>query len=122
MSPRSGMSDSEITVGGIDETKFTGEINYHRVLKDYYWIVAASNILVGGKDVGVCKGGCYVIADTGTSVITGPSDSIFTLMDTIGVNTNCRNVESLPDLTFVLDGIHYTLTAEEYILQESNGE
>jgi len=80
MSPREGNSNSEITIGGADRNRYSGEIKYHKVLKEYYWLVAADNILVDGKDIGLCTGGCYVVADTGTSLITGPSESIFTLL------------------------------------------
>lgn len=80
MSPKNGRTDSEITVGGVDPSKYTGNINYHKVLKDYYWLVAAQNILVGGKDIGLCTGGCYVIADTGTSLITGPTNFVYKLL------------------------------------------
>lgn len=40
----------------------------------------AENILIDGKDVGLCHGGCSVIADSGTSLITGPSDDLYTLL------------------------------------------
>lgn len=87
MSPKNGRTDSEITVGGVDPSKYTGNINYHKVLKDYYWLMAAQNILVGGKDIGLCTGGCYVIADTGTSLITGPTNFVYKLLDKLNVDT-----------------------------------
>lgn len=93
MSPREGNGNSEITIGGADKDRYSGKLTYHKVLRDFYWLVAADNILVGGKDVGVCKGGCYVIADTGTSIITGPTYEIMTLMDKINVSDNCKNVD-----------------------------
>jgi hypothetical protein len=43
-------------------------------------MIKADNILVGGKDVGFCPKGCHVIADTGTSLITGPTDDLLRLL------------------------------------------
>lgn len=63
-------------LGGADESVYTGNLKYHKVTDEYYWTIRADNILVGGKDVGVCSGGCNVIADTGTSLLTGPSDEL----------------------------------------------
>merc|ERR1712224_818404 len=80
----------------------------------------ADNILVGGHDMGLCKNGCRVIADTGTSLITGPTDDLINLFEFIDVEDHCNDVKSLPDITFVLDGINYDLTAEEYVLTVSD--
>jgi len=51
-------------------------MHWHKVVDQYYWTIKADNILVGGKDVGACNGGCNVIADTGTSLLTGPSSDL----------------------------------------------
>ena len=34
------------------------------------------------------------------------------------MNSNCSNVSELPSITFILDGIEYTLNAEEYVLRD----
>jgi len=49
----------------------------------------AENILVDGKDIGLCPAGCSVIADSGTSLITGPSDDLYTLLESLNVDENC---------------------------------
>ncbi len=46
----------------------------------------ADNILVDGKDVGLCRHGCRVIADSGTSLITGPTDDLLNLIETLNVD------------------------------------
>jgi len=60
-------------------------MNWHAVSDEYYWMVKGDNVLVNGEDVGLCNGGCNFIADTGTSLLTGPSDDVMTLL---GKNSN----------------------------------
>jgi cathepsin D len=63
-----------------------------------------------------------LIADTGTSLITGPSDAIYSLLGKVDVDNNCDSMQNLPDITFVANGISYTLKPEEYILKEDDAE
>ncbi|EGR29114.1 hypothetical protein IMG5_162980 [Ichthyophthirius multifiliis] len=120
MSKNQGRNDSQLTIGGIDKSKVFGQVNYHKVLKDYYWIFKADNILLGGKDVGLCDKVCYLIADTGTSLITAPEQKAFTLLELINVNEDCSNKYQINnlDLTFIVDGHKYSLTPQEYIIEE----
>lgn len=111
-----GRRNSKLTLGGADSTLYEGELNYHRVVDKYYWLMKLDNILLGGQDVGLCRDGCRVIADTGTSLITGPTDDLTDLLEKLPVDDNCSGVDDLPDITFVLDGQHYTLTPDEYVM------
>ena len=71
-----GDSSSRLILGGVDRSLISKDVKYYPVVNEYYWTIKADNILVGGKDVGVCTNGCEVIADTGTTLITGPSDDL----------------------------------------------
>lgn len=79
-----------MVLGGVDDSLYHGNINYHKVTNKYYWEMKADNILVGGQDIGLCgKRGCKVIADSGTSLITGPTEDLYTLLDNLNVDENC---------------------------------
>lgn len=70
-------------MGGWDNDHFSGELHFHNVVNKFYWLLDADNILVNNKDVGLCKHGCKVVADTGTSLLTGPSDDLYDLLGTL---------------------------------------
>ena len=69
-------------LGGVDEDTIEGEMKWHKVVDEYYWMIKADKILLDGKDTGLCNN-CNVIADTGTSLITGPMNELMTLLDSI---------------------------------------
>ncbi|CAD8133714.1 unnamed protein product [Paramecium octaurelia] len=116
-SRQEGSRSSELTLGGWDTEHFTGDLHFHNVANKYYWLLDADNILVNGKDLGLCKHGCKVVADTGTSLLTGPSDDLYDLLDTLNIDENCSNIKELPKLTFVLDGVNYDLDANDYVMK-----
>ncbi|NWH40993.1 PEPE protein, partial [Chloropsis hardwickii] len=57
---------SVVIFGGIDESYFTGPINWIPVSYQGYWQVSMDSIIVSGQEV-ACAGGCQAIIDTGTS-------------------------------------------------------
>lgn len=130
----SGGSDScdgsQLTLGGIDETKFSGEITwvsevpYQKALG--YWLVKSTNFKVGST-AAACSNpliGCPSVVDTGTSIIVMPPATFATINQTIGeVKSDCSNVKSLPTLSLELSGKEFTLEPDFYVLRgaDSNG-
>ncbi len=90
---------SQLIVGDIDYAKVDGHMNYHRVVDKYYWTIMADNILLGGKDIGLCSDGCKLVVDTGTSLMTGPYDQLKLLLSEIEIDSECTNLQSLPEIT-----------------------
>lgn len=76
---------SHLIFGGANPNFYTGTMSYFQVVDKYYWSLKAENILLNGKDVGLCVGGCRVVADTGTSLITSPHDQFEILVGTITI-------------------------------------
>lgn len=118
--------DGEITFGYVNKDKYIGNIKYYNVIDKYYWTVKLDDILINGKSIGLCNktNGCRGIFDTGTTLITGPSNDINTLFQYIPINYNCQNIENVPNISFVFDGDVYQLNNDEYInkFEDENGK
>lgn len=74
-------------------------INWSNVISKSYWQIKIDNLLIGGLDILQCKNGCKAIIDTGSSLISGPSNDISKLKSVITVDPRCNGVEKLPDIT-----------------------
>jgi len=111
---------SQVTFGGVDETKFSGDIHWvsmpitQKALG--YWYVNGKDFKVGDQTV-ACDGklGCGMVVDTGTSVIVAPASFDSSLLP--NVSSDCSNVDSLPDLSITLGGKEFTLGPEFYVIR-----
>ncbi|XP_040277778.1 cathepsin E [Bufo bufo] len=114
----------ELLFGGYDTSRFSGQLNWVPVTVHGYWQIQVDSILVGGEEA-FCSQGCQAIIDTGTSLIAGPSSDILLLQGYIGVTetdeeygVSCSNLGSMPNVTFVINGVNYNLLPEQYTLPE----
>lgn len=75
-----------------------------------------------------CSRGCEAIADTGTTLITGPSGEITLMNEVIGAYysssgiyvVNCSRIPNLPNIEFILGNKAFILKGKDYILQVSH--
>lgn len=86
----------EIVFGGVDPSHYEGEHTYVPVTRKGYWQFDMGDVLIGGKTTGFCAGGCSAIADSGTSLMAGPTTIITEVNHAIGaagvVSEECKAV------------------------------
>ncbi|XP_036960424.1 pepsin A-like isoform X2 [Acanthopagrus latus] len=119
---------SEVVFGGTDSNHYTGQINWIPLSSATYWQINMDSVTINGQTV-ACSGGCQAIIDTGTSLIVGPTSDINNMNSWVGASTNaygeatvnCQNIQSMPDVTFTLNGYAFTVPASAYVSQSSYG-
>lgn len=92
----SDASGGELVLGGVDPSHYTGSIFYVPLISETYWEFALSDIQLGGSSLGFCTQGCNAIADTGTSLLAGPSAVVQALNNKLGatgvLSTECEQI------------------------------
>ncbi|MED6144500.1 AP4A phosphorylase [Stylosanthes scabra] len=103
----------EIVFGGVDPAHFKGEHIYVPVTQKGYWQFNMGDVLIGSKPTGYCAKGCAAIADSGTSLLAGPTAIITEINQAIGasgiVSQQCKSVVE-----------HYGQTILNLLLVEAN--
>ncbi|TXG67530.1 hypothetical protein EZV62_008805 [Acer yangbiense] len=88
----------EIVFGGVDPNHYKGEHTYVPVTQKGYWQFNMGDVLIDGKTTGFCASGCAAIADSGTSLLAGPTSIITEVNHAIGatgvVSQECKAVVS----------------------------
>jgi len=74
----------EIVFGGVDPDHFDGDHTYVPVTREAYWQFDVDSATIGNGDFNFCEGGCPAIADTGTSLIAGPSEEVAKINKMLG--------------------------------------
>ncbi|CAK9257802.1 unnamed protein product [Sphagnum jensenii] len=86
----------ELVFGGVDPKHFEGEHTYAPVTRKGYWQFDMGDVLIGGRSSGFCKGGCSAIADSGTSLLAGPSGIVAEINLAIGasgvISNECKMI------------------------------
>lgn len=127
----SGKIGGMITWGGCDKNHYTGDmVLIPMSRKGYYQFkmrqaTFVSEKLDPSKAPLLCASGCQAIADTGTSLIIGPTAEINIIHNFIRAfktidgeyAVDCKTLSSLPNFAIRLANWDFVLTPKDYIMQ-----
>jgi cathepsin D len=121
--PQSGAKGGELTLCGSDSSHYDGDLFYVPITRQAYWQFKIDSLDIGGKSMAT---NFDAIADTGTSLLTGPKKDIEQVNKAIGARripivgeyvVSCSKLSSLPTVTFKINGKDFPLTPQEYVVQ-----
>uniref|UniRef100_J3KYY3 Peptidase A1 domain-containing protein n=1 Tax=Oryza brachyantha TaxID=4533 RepID=J3KYY3_ORYBR len=86
----------ELIFGGVDPNHYKGNHTYVPVTRKGYWQFEMGDLLIDDYSTGFCAGGCAAIADSGTSLLGGPTTIVAQINHAIGaegiVSMECKEV------------------------------
>lgn len=113
LSRKSGET-GRLVLGGLNPDYFTGDLKFYPLISETYWVISLDSFTVNGKTIKAAKG----IVDTGTSLIVGSKSIIDQITQSIGtVDSSCKDLDKLPNVTITISGDEYVLTPEDYVFQ-----
>uniref|UniRef100_A0A6G1SM20 Cathepsin E n=1 Tax=Aceria tosichella TaxID=561515 RepID=A0A6G1SM20_9ACAR len=131
-------SGGVLTIGDADMSKIEGDFRFHHLVTiNGNWEIGLQQVMFGAHTIDVCqhqvsnRAPCSALISTTSDDIYGPSEAIKTMLRFLGftdVDTHaplyeidCLKVATAPTLTFVIDGINYTLPPTSYIKKKVDG-
>jgi Eukaryotic aspartyl protease len=122
-------SPGELTFGGYDATKFTGDLITVPLISATYWEIGIDSISAGSYHSIPNPDGSPItgIVDSGTSLLVGPRSQVTKLAAAVGAKPNftgqytidCAALDTIPDIVFTIQGMDFTVPGKTAVLQVS---
>jgi hypothetical protein len=89
------------------------------VVGDIHWAVEMKGLKAGGQEShDACNPSCAAIVDSGTSLIAAPTSALEALAPILSkIESDCSNLDTLPDITFTLGQDTFTLPPAIYVIR-----
>merc|ERR1711988_707641 len=95
---------SRLMLGDSAQGSYKGDITAHDVVESNYWTVRMADIMIGNERLNLCPEiGCRVAMDSGTSLVTGPSQDISTVLRKLDIDHQCGNWDTIPEMALLLE-------------------
>merc|ERR1712217_307713 len=105
---KSGSTGGELSLGGADSTKYTGDLTYTPITNKGYWEFSVAAVTVGGNSFASTT---KAIADTGTSLLAVPTTVFTSLLTKFPAGAvkplvhgeytvDCSKISTLPTISF----------------------
>jgi len=115
----------ELTLGGINADHYTGDISWVPLSSATYWEINMDDMQVAGTSYSGSDSAVKAIVDTGTSIMTGPSEQVAAIAKALGAREVIAgeyfmSCEATENMEFVIDGKTYTLAPEDYLIPDGD--
>jgi len=110
----SNPTESYMVIPGMDTEGYT-VVESHKVVEEKYWALQLNSVSNGDNVIDASK--YKAVIDSGTSLLVGPKAIVDEMIKGITVNSNCSNLDQLPELAFTIDNQKYPLSPSDYVLQ-----
>ncbi|GFN84931.1 cathepsin-d [Plakobranchus ocellatus] len=119
--------DSVLTLGGTNPEYYTGDFTFVNLSKPDRWRFKLDEVQLSNIYRLVYPHGSQAVVDTSAPLIAGPIDAVASLNKVIGAKPLKDNpmlytldhsqLDSLPDLEFIVNGQKLSLTSEDYVVK-----
>jgi len=120
------LQDGELTLGGIDTSKYSGSIAYTPIINEEYYLVGLTEITINNQKFTQATS---AIVDSGTSFLVGPSTDVGNIATAAGATYNSQNgvyevscSATTPSITFTLGSsatsTSFTVSSSSWVINQ----
>jgi len=102
-----------------ESARYDAKFRHVPVVGDIHWAVLMTHLGAGGQEShDACNPSCAAIVDSGTSLIAAPTSALQALAPILSkIDPECKNLDTLPDITFNLGQESFTLPPAIYVIK-----